>query len=222
MYIIFGGSAQYGDIPIGHVTVNAVVLINMSIYAVAQAAVGYTGTIAIDRIQGWGRQLALTPLSADKLLFIRIMSAFLISTITFGALQMAGIAMSANVPPLRLLSVWIISYLAVVLFASYGLAVVNTFKAETATSISAGFLVLFAFAGNLFAPLSGTLLTVARFTPMWGIGELARYPLTSGQMYDASGVIYTTPIWYALLNISAWLAIFVILARLAGPRSNQR
>ncbi|WP_216381850.1 ABC transporter permease [Arcanobacterium phocae] len=222
MYIIFGGTAEYGEMPIGHGNINMAVLINMSIYAVAQAAVGYTGTAAVDRLQGWGRQLALTPLTAGNIIVNRILSAFLISTITFASLLIVGIPMGAQLPTLRLLAVWGISYLSVLLFACYGLAVAYSFKAETAVSISSGLLVLFSFAGNLFAPLSGTLLSVARFTPMWGVGELARYPLTEGQMYDANGALYSTPIWYALANIVAWLAIFSVFAVLAARRNQER
>ncbi|QRV01989.1 ABC transporter permease [Arcanobacterium phocisimile] len=222
MYIIFGGSAEYGDNPIGHGNINMVVLINMSVYALSQAAVGYTGTTAIDQLQGWGRQLALTPLTATSRLLNQVIAAFLISTITLVCLQVVGVAMGAQIPVLRFIAFCTLSYLTVALFACYGIAVVNTFKAETSISIASGLLVLLAFAGNLFAPLSGTLLTISRFTPLWGLGELARYPLTEGLMYDSSGIPASTPLWYALVNVAAWLLIFVVWARLSVRRANER
>ncbi|WP_317259691.1 hypothetical protein [Kocuria atrinae] len=65
-----------------------------------------------------------------------------------------------------------------VVFALYGLAAGLLFRSEGAVGAASGLLVVFAFLGNVFMPLSGALLEFARFTPLYGIVGLARYPIT--------------------------------------------
>ncbi|ADH93289.1 ABC transporter permease [Arcanobacterium haemolyticum] len=222
MYILFGGTAEYGSIPIGHATINSVVLINMSVYAAAVAAVGYTGTAAVERLQGWGRQLALTPLTNRKIIANRVIASLLIATITLIALHGVGKIMNADMPLLRLGATFALTYLGVAMFALYGITIAHVFRAENAVGIAAGLLVMFAFAGNLFTPLSGGFLTFSRFTPMWGLGELARYPITEGVFYDSHGTLFSTPLWYALINVAAWLIFFAITALLSVRRGQER
>ena len=55
--------------------------------------------------------------------------------------------------------------------------------------------------GGLFIPLSQFppgLLTLARFTPLYGLNQLVHYPLAGGTMQ-----------WGWILNLVVWLAIFV-------------
>ena len=74
-----------------------------------------------------------------------------------------------------------------VTFSLYGLVVGLTFRSEAAVFVAgAGMLVILAFLGNIFFPLSGTLLTLAKFTPLYGYVSLARYPLTEGYVFNVS------------------------------------
>jgi ABC-2 type transport system permease protein len=62
-------------------------------------------------------------------------------------------------------------------------------------------LTLCSFAGGLFIPLSQfppALLTLARFTPLYGFKQLVHYPLVGGALQ-----------WGWILNLVVWLAIFV-------------
>ena len=45
---------------------------------------------------------------------------------------------------------------------------------------------ILAFLGNIFFPLSGVMLTIAKFTPLYGYVALARYPLTEGHLRTAT------------------------------------
>lgn len=57
---------------------------------------------------------------------------------------------------------------------------------------------------------------------MWGLGELARYPITEGVFYDSHGTLFSTPLWYALINVAAWLIFFAITALLSVRRGQER
>jgi ABC-2 type transport system permease protein len=61
-------------------------------------------------------------------------------------------------------------------------------------------LAILAFLGNVFIPItdhSSVIWHVAQWTPMFGIAEITRAPLTGDLP------------WYAVLNAVAWLAVFV-------------
>jgi ABC-2 type transport system permease protein len=60
-------------------------------------------------------------------------------------------------------------------------------------------LALLSFLGNVFIPIDeGTLIySIAQWTPMYGVAEVSRYPLTG----DLS--------WIAVVNAALWLAVFV-------------
>jgi ABC-2 type transport system permease protein len=72
---------------------------------------------------------------------------------------------------------------------------------ENVMQILGPVLALLSFAGGLFIPLSlmGDVFgTIAKFTPVYGVGVIARYPL------DHSGG--SLPI--AIVNVLAWTAVF--------------
>jgi ABC-2 type transport system permease protein len=70
---------------------------------------------------------------------------------------------------------------------------------ENAMQILGPGLAVLAFLGNVFFPLhEGTLMWhIASATPMFGIAEISRAPLT-GELP-----------WYAVVNAVAWFAVFV-------------
>src|SRR5699024_6188850 len=93
-------------------------------------------------------------------------------------------------------------------FSLYGLAFALLFRSETAVSAASGFLVIFAFFGNLFIPLGGVLLDIAKFTTLYGPAMLARWPQTHGMLISLHG---SAPdfefLWLVLGNATAWPVI---------------
>ena len=70
------------------------------------------------------------------------------------------------------------------------------------------------FAGGLFIPVSQFspgLMTFARFTPLYGLGQLVHYPLAGGALQ-----------WDWILNLVVWLAIFVVGAAWSLDRDTAR
>jgi ABC-2 type transport system permease protein len=129
-----------------------------------------------------------------------------------------GVATGAKGSP----QAWVLSAALVLVgssvFALYGLLIGTAFRSEAAVGAAAGTLVIFAFLGNLFIPLSGALLSFAKLTPLYGYAALARYPLTEGYLPDGS----QDPLWLPVVNVLAWLAIFGVLAVLLVRRGRER
>ena len=120
---------------------------------------------------------------------------------------------------------WALSFVACVLcaipFGFYGLAWTLTIPKENTVAIATASIVILAFAGNIFMPLSGSLLQVGRFTPLYGATMLVRWPLAEGTQLLDHGFI-NDPMWYAWASIAVWTAIFVGFCLLMGKRDRER
>ena len=67
------------------------------------------------------------------------------------------------------------------MFAAFGLFMGYLLPSENVMQILGPVLAVLSFAGGLFVPVDqlGTCSrTIAKFTPVYGVGEIARYPLT--------------------------------------------
>lgn len=203
MYIVFGSAQDYRDAPVAHGNVGAVVMISMAVYGAVTATTSISGGAALERFQGWGRQLGLTPWSGAGFVVTKAAVAMTIAAVPVALVGLAGALTGAEATP----AAWVLSlgaaWLGSAVFAAYGLTAGMAFRSESAMGVAGGSLVLLAFAGNMFVPLSGVMLDLARFTPLYGVNTLARYPLTGGVV--AEGV--TDPLWLPLLNVVAWTVI---------------
>ena len=76
----------------------------------------------------------------------------------------------------------------------------------------------------MFSPLSTDLLNYARFTPLYGAAEIARYPFSSGRTIISGGEdwLVTEPLWYAVVSLAAWAAIFLGVSALLMRRATRR
>ena len=109
---------------------------------------------------------------------------------------------------------WVVTALCVwvgsLMFAAYGLFMGYLLPTENVMQILAFTLVLFAFAGGLFVPLSQfpqAFQPVAKFTPLYGLNQLVHAPLLGGSVHVA-WVVNASPGWpsspAARSGASAW------------------
>ncbi|GAA4260527.1 ABC transporter permease [Dietzia aurantiaca] len=218
MYFVFGSAQSYRDAPVAHGNVGAVVMISMAVYGAVTATTTISGGAALERFQGWGRQLGLTPWSGAGFVVTKSAVAMTIAAVPVLTVGIAGAATGAQATPLA----WVLSlgaaWLGSAVFAGYGLSAGMAFRSESALGVAGGSLVLLAFAGNLFIPLSGVMLDLARFTPLYGVNALARYPITGGVVAD--GVV--DPVWLPVLNVVAWALILGTTAAVLVRRRRGR
>ncbi len=222
-YLIFGAAQDYGSERVGNGNVAMMIMITMAAYGAVTATTGIGGMAAIERMQGWGRQLGLTPLSDRGYVAIKATVAIAIALIPVGLVYLLGVLTGAE----GTARAWLLSALIVVagstVFALYGLCFGLALRSEAAVSAAGGSVVILAFMGNVFFPLSGTLLAIAKFTPLYGYVALAKYPMTEGWMVDGSGGgLIQEALWVPVANVVGWTLILAVAATLLVRRGRAR
>jgi len=222
-YLIFGAAQESSSEDAGNGNVAMYVMISMAAYGAVTATTGIGGMAAVERMQGWGRQLGLTPLRDSGYVLMKAVVAVVVAAIPITLIYLLGVLTDAE----GSVGAWLLSALIVLagaaVFALYGLVFGLALRSEAAVGAASGSLVILAFMGNIFFPLSGTLLTLAKFTPLYGYVSLARYPVTEGYLFNISdGTVTHEALWVPVINVSVWAVIFALLATWLVRRGRAR
>ncbi|RBP61618.1 ABC-2 type transport system permease protein [Brevibacterium sanguinis] len=224
MYLIFGASAGLGDETLGHGNGSAYIMTSMAAYGAITAMTAIAGSAAVERQQGWGRQLGLTALGNGMYMTGKTIVGLLMAITPVIGVFVIGAATGAEFA-----AGWIwpatgaLVLLGSLPFALYGLAAALLFRSEAAVSVASGLLVLLAFFGNLFMPLDGTMLEIARFTPVYGATSLARWPQMEGQPIPMGAEVPAADSLAAvIMNVVIWTVIFAAVCWMASRRRTSR
>ena len=223
LYLIFGAQPDYADDAVRDGNVAMWIMIAMAGYGAMTATTGIGGSAAIERMQGWSRQLGLTPLRDHEYVAVKAATAVTIAAVPIGFVYALGALTGAEAP----WHVWVLSAIVLVsgatIFALYGLSFGLAFRSEAAVSAAGGSLVVLSFLGNIFIPLAGWQLTVAKFTPLYGYISLARRALTGGATIDpATGDLIDVPLWQVVANVTVWTIGLGLLATWLVQRGRSR
>ncbi|MDO5076988.1 ABC transporter permease [Corynebacterium sp.] len=223
LYLVLDSTNVTSDQPIGDGNILAYSMIGMAIYGGITGAVSSVGGIVLDETSGWQRQLALTPLRTWQRLVTHVAVTSLRICLPVAAVFMCGWVSGASLPAATWVITAALTVAACVPFSLYGLAFGTAFRSHGAVSIATGCIVPLSFLGNSFAPLSETILSIGRFSPLYGSTALARFPLTHGfQALSDAPFSVTDPLWYALANIAGWTLVFAGVNVLLWRRDHGR
>ncbi|MDQ1655381.1 MAG: type transport system permease protein [Cryptosporangiaceae bacterium] len=199
--LAFGSDAKYRTMRVGEANYTAVILVNFAIYGAMLATTSGGAMVAIERAAGWSRQLRLTPLRPAAYVAVKVVIAMTLGAVSVVVAAIVGILIGAELPVTTLVVCCLLAWVCTSVFAAFGLFMGYLLPSENVMQILGPVLALLSFAGGLFIPLSlmGDVFgTIAKFTPVYGVGVIARYPL------DHSGG--SLPI--AIVNVLAWTAVF--------------
>ncbi len=223
LYIVFGPTPSYADEPIGRGNVAMLIMIAMAAYGAVTATTGVGGATSLERVQGWSRQLGLTPMTDGSYVGVKAAAALTMATVPVALIYVIGVISGAEAPLWVWLSAAVITVIGAMTFALYGIDFGLALKSESALQAVGGSLVVLGFLGNIFVPLSGTMLTIARFTPLYGYVTLARWPLTGGlELSGQGGDTVQVEMWQPILNVIVWTGLLAAIAIWLVPRSRAR
>lgn len=207
MFIVIGGrflTVPLTETPIsaGGPSVAAYIMVSMAMYGAMMSATQTGAAVAVERAQGWSRQLLLTPLNPFVNVIIKMIAGMLLGLLAVVATYITGAIAGVHLTPAQWIVTGLTSWvLASAVFTTLGLMVGYMVPGENAAQITSLAIVLLSFIGGIFYPLNNMpdfLQTIAKFTPVYGIGQMARAPLT-GDSFDI--------LW--LVNALVWLGIFL-------------
>jgi ABC-2 type transport system permease protein len=200
LLLVFGGQAGWQD-KAGSGNVAAYILVSMALYGAALTAAAGGSMVALERSLGWSRQLRLTPLNPVAYILMKAVVALAMGALAIAAVNVVGVLQGKAEMPT---DVWILSAVVTLFctltFAALGVFVGYVVPGENAMQILGPGLALLSFLGGVFIPIdqySQIVRDIAYWTPMYGVAEIARAPLT-----------HELP-WYAVVNAVAWFVIFV-------------
>ena len=200
-FLMWGRNPQYANDPYGRGTVSALLMTGMALYGALVSTMSAGVAVSLERASGWSRQLRLTPLSPTAYIALKGIAGMVTGAISVLAVYVVAAAMGVRMPIDLWLSTGLVTWAGSAVFAAFGLFMGYLFKSDNAMKIIGPAMALMAFLGGLFMPLdqmADIVQTIAPYTPMYGIHQLALAPYEAG---DFS--------WGAVANVAGWLAIFV-------------
>ena len=199
MFLAFGSTDGWDD-KVGDGNVAAYIMASMALYGAALTAASGGAMVAMERSLGWSRQLRLTPLNPAVYIVMKALIALVMGAMAIAVVNVAGIAQGKpQMPVADWVGCALLTLVCTMVFAALGVFVGYLVPGENAMQVLGPGLALFSILGNVFVPLdAGTwIYRIAEWTPMFGVAEVSRAPLT-----------HDLP-WTAVVNAVAWLAIFV-------------
>jgi ABC-2 type transport system permease protein len=194
--------------------VTAYIMISLAVYGAMVATTSGGAMVAVERALGWSRQLRLTPLRPMAYVATKVLTAMTLGllavVVEFAVGAVSGVRLPMHVWLFAGLAAWIGS----LVFAAFGLFVGYLAPAENVMQFLGPILAILAMFGGLFVPLEvlpDVMQQIAKFTPVYGIGEIARSPLT-GSGFTAA----------AVANVLLWTAGFGFGSARLFRRDTQR
>ena len=219
MYVLFGASTPYADASVGNGNVAFYVMCSMAAYGAAYEMTSMSAFAATESARGWGRQLALTPLTTAGYALMKVVVGLCFATVATLVVFVVGATTGAEADAVwRWAAVAGIVLAGGALFGLFGLGLGLAFESDAGARLAAIAITFFGFFGNVFMPLDGVMLDIARFTPMYGYVALVRWPVTEGVLTNGA----QDPLWAALLNVGVWTLLFALLARYGVRQSTRR
>lgn len=214
MYLMFGVGQDYSNVALGRGTFSGLIMVQMAFFGAINALAALGVTVAMERQQGWLRQIALTPLGAGRYAISKVLAGIALALAIIAVTYAVGWATGARLE----WWVWLATAaasLGVSLVAScIGLAAAFWLRSDAAYAATSGIITLSAFISGIFLPLeqmAPIMQQLAPFTPLYG---LARLPMSfvTGEAITAGVAI----------NAAIYSAVFVVLAVWGASRRTER
>lgn len=176
------------------------VMVNFGIYGAMVATTSTGASVAVERSQGWTRQLRLTPLRPTAYIAVKVLAALAIGGIALVVEYAIGRARGVHMP----LHVWLLTGLAAwigsLVFAAFGIFIGYLVPSENAMQLLGPALAIMAALGGIFVPLQflpHAMQQIAQWVPVYGVGAIARSPLTgdSVTLREVANVVIWTLIF---------------------------
>jgi ABC-2 type transport system permease protein len=213
LFAIFGLQSDNRTTAFGSGNVTAYIMVSMAVYGAMLATTSGGAMVAVERAQGWSRQLRLTPLRPVAYIATKIAVAMVLGLLSVAVVFVLGGVVGAHLSAAVWISCFLLAWLGSLVFAAFGLFMGYLLPSENVMQLLGPVLAVLAIAGGLFMPLHGWFENVAKVFPTNGIATLARLPFADA----GAGTIAL-----AVVNVIAWAGIFTAGSAMLFRRDTAR
>jgi ABC-2 type transport system permease protein len=188
-------------------------MVGLAAFGAMNAMLSTGARIADERGSGWNRQLRLTPLTARSYISAKVVTGYLVATVTLVLLFASGVILGVHMPAGQWLKMIGLMLVGLLPFAGLGIFAGHLLTTDSMGPAIGGGSSLLAFLGGTWFPLghSGFLYEVAR--------ELPSYWLVQASHVAAGGSAWGGRGW---LVVAVWTAVMAALAARAYRRDTKR
>ncbi len=180
----------------------------------AMAAMLSSGArIAGEREVGWNRQLRITPLKPREYLRAKVLTAYMMASISIVLMYVAGAALGVRIPAGRWVEMTALILIGLVPFAAFGIFIGHQLTVDSIGPVMGGGISLLALLGGTWGPIAkaGFFYDLARVLPSYWLVQASHIAL-GGDAWGAMG-------WAVM---AFWSVVFSALALRAFRRDTAR
>lgn len=199
-------ASLFGDskVPGAQITYTAYLMASFGAYGGFMAAMNGGARTAVERSQGWQRQLRLTPLTPRAYLVGKaaVAQAVALPPIVLIALVAGlfeGVHLSASAWALTVVGTW----LACLPFSVLGLLVGQLATAENMQVYTSGLMILLGFLGGILFPVTmfpNWLADIAKVLPSYWLADVGHGPTIGYEQLDTAIIVLL--VWTVVLSVA--------------------
>jgi ABC-2 type transport system permease protein len=188
-------------------------MVGLASFGTMGAMLSSGGRIATERAAGWNRQLRISPLSPRAYFRAKVLTAYMMASISLIALYLAGTSLGVSLGATQWLRMTGLILIGLIPLAALGIWLGHLMTPESIGPAMGGGISLLALLGGTWFPLGhhGLLYGVAQYVPSYWLVQASHVAL-GGPPWPAQGWIV----------IAAWTVILTALARRAYRRDTAR
>ena len=196
---LFGNS----KVPGAQVTYTAYLMASFGAYGGFMACLNGGARTAVERSQGWQRQLRLTPLTPRAYLFGKAAVAQVVALPPIVLIAVVGMFEGVHLSPAEWALTIVGTWLACIPFSVLGLLVGQLATAENMQVYTSGLMILLGFLGGILFPVTmfpNWLANIAKILPSYWLADVGHGPTVG---YEQLGTaIIVLAVWTVVLAVA--------------------
>ncbi|MDO8211241.1 ABC transporter permease [Conexibacter sp. CPCC 206217] len=213
LYFVIAGPNK-GETNFGDTGISAPLyyMIGLAAFGAMMATISSGARIAGERSVGWNRQLRITPLSARSYLGAKVLTAYVMATLSILLMYVCGSILGVRLGAGDWLAMTGLILVGLVPFAALGVLIGHLLTVDAIGPVMGGTASLLALLGGTWFPItSGFMYDLARLLPSYWLVRASHVSIGGGG-WGAQGWIV----------IGAWSVVLSLLAMRAYRRDTKR
>lgn len=211
-FVIAGPNKGEADFEGTGISVPLYYMIGLAAFGAMMATISSGARIAGERSVGWNRQLRITPLPAASYLGAKVLTAYVMATLSILLMYAAGTVLGVRLAASDWLAMTGLILVGLVPFAALGVLIGHLLAVDSIGPVMGGVSSLLALLGGTWFPVtSGFMYDLARCLPSYWLVQASRVSI-GGDGWGVQG-------W---LVIGAWSVVLSLLAARAYRRDTKR